>query len=194
MKLAQAEQIAAELLDALAPACERVEVAGSVRRRVPAPKDIEIVFVPRLVRKRVDLFTYADVPATDEAIAGLVARGVLVWDDETPRNGPKYKRLVHTAGGAVVELFAATPENWGLILALRTGPGEFNRLLVTRRCYGGAMPDGMRMQGGYLWQGLERLESPDEETFFAQMGIPCWPPQERSAERLKAWLRQETGG
>ena len=65
---------------------------------------------------------------------------------------------------------------------------EFNHLLVTKRRRGGAMPAGMRMQDGYLWRNLERLESHTEEEFFAQIGVPCWSPEERTVGRLQAWL------
>lgn len=192
MNLAQADQIVAELLDALRPACEREYIvsAGSVRRRKLEPKDVEIVFVPRLVQRRVDLFTYGDVPATDEVIANLVSQNVLAWDEEVRRNGQKYKRLIHVASGVTVDLFAATLERWGFVLALRTGPDKFNRLLVTKRRYGGAMPAGMRMQDGHLWRDLERLESHTEEEFFAQIGVPCWSPEQRSVEQLRMWLEE----
>ena len=191
MKLLQVQEIAREIIQALDPAhtCRCIMVAGSVRREKPEVKDVEICYVPRYTLRVVDLFgATVKVSATDDAIDGLVARGVLGWDAEVKRNGPKHKRLVHIASGVVIELFAATPENWGLILALRTGPAEFNHKLVTQRRNGGAMPTGMRMQGGYLWRGLEQLESLDEETFFEQVGIPCWLPQERTVQRLRAWL------
>jgi len=191
MDLACARQIADQLIEALAPACEWIGVAGSIRRRKPNPKDVEIVYVPRMEARQVDLFGAVEqVPLTDRAVARLVEAGNLAWDEKVKRRGPRYKRLVHVETGAVVELFAARPDNLGLILALRTGPGEFNHLLVTARRYGGAMPAGMRMQGGYLWRDGERLETPTEEGFFAALGLPCWPPEERTADRLREWLRR----
>ena len=191
MDLSYAQQVADELIGLLAPACEWIGAAGSIRRRKPDPKDVEIVYVPKVEARQVDLFgTTEEVPLTDRAIARLVEAGVLAWDEEVKRRGPRYKRLVHVETGAVVELFAARPDNLGLILALRTGPGDFNRLLVTARRYGGAMPAGMRMQGGYLWRDGERLETPTEEGFFAALGLPCWPPEARTAARLREWLRR----
>ena len=193
MKLAQADRIADEVMEALGGFCERIAVAGSIRRRKPIVKDVEIVYIPRLIDRQVDLFTWASVPMTDEVIADLVHQKILTWDAEVKRRGPKYKRLVHVQTGVVVELFTAQPDNWGLILALRTGPADFNVLLVSKPWHGGAMPLDMGMKGGYLWREGRRLETPDEATFFDELGIPLWPPHERTAGRLRAWLYEVEG-
>ena len=47
MKLAQAENLARRVVETMAPYCERVEIAGSIRRGKAEPKDIEIVAIPR---------------------------------------------------------------------------------------------------------------------------------------------------
>ena len=85
-------------------------------------------------------------------------------------------------------MFRAERANWGLILALRTGPGDFNKVLVTRSWDGGAMVADMKMEGGYLWRRGMRLETATEEAFFAAMGLPCWEPGERTVGRLKEFL------
>ena len=68
MKWQQAWEIGMEVVEAMSPACDRIMIAGSVRRPKPEPKDIEIVYIPRMSNKRVDLFTYEDVPATEAMI------------------------------------------------------------------------------------------------------------------------------
>ena len=35
--------------------------------------------------------------------------------------------------------------------AIRTGPGDFNRVLVTNRWYGGACPENRKVAGGRVW-------------------------------------------
>ena len=47
MDIAQAFNLAEELRIGLAPLCERIEVAGSIRRRRPQVKDIELVAIPK---------------------------------------------------------------------------------------------------------------------------------------------------
>lgn len=187
MELKKARQVAWGIIEELTPYCERVIVGGSIRREKAQVKDIEIVLIPRMVTEQVDLFGGTrEFSALDGIIYRLVNRMVLRWDDAVKRRGEKYKRLIHNASGMVVELFAAQPENWGLILTLRTGPGEFNKVLVNR--FGGAMPSDMEMRGGFLWRRGERLETPTERVFFEEVGVPFWVPEERTAERLREWL------
>lgn len=188
VNLLVASQVAGEVIRALWPACERVEVAGSVRRRKLEPKDIEIVFIPKMVERPVDMFNTARVPATDMVIERMVRRKLLAWDEVVKRNGPRYKRLIHVAHNVVIELFTAQADNWGLILALRTGSSDFNKLMVSHPWQGGAMPMDMMMQDGFLWCRGEKLTSRSEEEFFAQMGLPYWSPEVRTAETLSTYL------
>jgi len=200
MKLSMARTIGMEVVEAMAPGCDRVMIAGSVRRGKAEVKDIEIVYISRMVEEQVDLFNVAEMPATEGLIGDLVRNGFWHFDDQVKRNGPLHKRLVrpiYNSPGVgvprvVIELFRAVIENWGLILALRTGPADFNRLLVTRLT--GAMPADMQMRGGFLWRRGQRLETPTEEIFFEEIGVPCWAPEERSAARLARWLWERGRG
>ena len=185
-----AVQVALAVLRALKPACERVAIAGSIRRHKPLCKDVEIVFIPRYAMRQVDLFTEQPMAATDARIQELIDDRFWEFDQETKRNGPKHKRLIHLESGMVIELFRADPGNWGLQMVLRTGPAEWNHLLVTRRPFGGAMPFDVLMADGSLWRaGKHRtIATPTETAFFEVLGLPYVAPQERSAEWLKAYL------
>jgi len=189
MKREKALAAANDVMDRLAPAVDRIRVAGSVRRGLDEVKDVELVYVPRLVAAQRTLFEMGMVPATEAKIYELMQLGVLRLDQQVLRNGPKYKRVIHVASGVVVELFLATPDNWGLILALRTGPAEFMKVLVSHEWQGGVMPVGMKMQGGYLWRDGQRLSTPTEESFFQEMGLQMWQPEWRTAGRLREFAR-----
>lgn len=188
MEWKEARVVGDEVVEVLAGACERIEIAGSIRRGKARVKDVEIVLIPRLGRRQVGLWEYEEYALTDGVLEGMVAAGVLAWDEVVKRRGPKYKRLVHLESGMVVEVFGAVEENWGLILAIRTGPAEFNKRLVAKEWHGGAMPLEMRMDGGFLWLRGERVVTETEEGFFEALGVPCWEPGERSGERLRAFL------
>jgi len=188
MNLEDARQIGMEVVRALTPACDRIVIAGSVRRDKPTPKDIEIVYIASMTQARVNLFDTAPVPATDELIDDLVGHLFWFYDDHVKRNGPKYKRMIHTQSGAVIELFRAEPDNWGYILALRTGPGDFNALWARHPWSGGTLPVDIRLKDGFVWRDGKPVAVPDEATFFNEIGIPNWPPAERSAARLGQWL------
>jgi DNA polymerase/3'-5' exonuclease PolX len=46
MELKRAQEIASQVITKLAPYCERIEVAGSIRRRRPFVHDIDVVVIP----------------------------------------------------------------------------------------------------------------------------------------------------
>ena len=49
MKLAEAQKLTEEILDILRPLCERVEIAGSIRRKKAEVHDVDIVLIPKPV-------------------------------------------------------------------------------------------------------------------------------------------------
>lgn len=210
--LADARRAAERIVALLEPACERIEIAGSIRRQVAIVGDIEIVCQPKLgdgsspnvsaVDDRVEQL----VPLSGNLFGGLSGGDKspdsgLRFNTENPANGSRYKRLIWTGGpGGVprmkVDLFCVLPPaSWGSLLAIRTGPGDFSRGLVTKRRHGGAMPDGLRQGDGALWdhEHCEKIETPEEADFFAALGLPCWPPEERTAERLEEFLEANAG-
>jgi len=196
MLLSDAVDVAVEVMELLAPACEDVVTAGSVRRNVDNVKDIEIVYRPRMVPES-DVDDYmpmaylfdarpeVKVPATYRRIRELIDDGFWTWDEEVVRKGPRYQRLIHGDSGVVVELFRADEVNWGYILLLRTGPADFNRLIVTKQWDrgqwgGGFLPVDVRCEGGYVKKRGLVVPVPDEHTFFRIWGLPFIEPEDRS--------------
>lgn len=181
--------VANRLVALLAPYCEQIEIAGSIRRRKLEVKDIEIVARPRVVSG--NLFGDPDTPATNEAIADLIQRGIWQYDPHVKRDGPKYKRFVFAGEfwprGVAVDLFLVDERNWGSQLAIRTGCFEFSKWFVTSREKGGGMPRRMKHEGGYLTFDGQVLPCPTEAGFFAGIDVPWYEPEERTpelAERL----------
>lgn len=196
MKLQPAQDIADEIIQALRPECAETQVAGSIRRLMPDVKDVEIVYISHTSSQQMDLFgthfqTYFHA---NHAIAKLIGNGTLVKDTTVKRWGTKYKRAIHCASGIVVEMFRAQSDNWGYILALRTGPAAFNKLLVTRRSQGSALPPDIKLQGGYVWHiGRSNIQTqiptPTERGFFVLLDLPFIPPQERTVKRLRRCIQ-----
>jgi DNA polymerase/3'-5' exonuclease PolX len=214
--LTDARRFAEEICKILEPACERIEIAGSIRRMSATVGDIEIVCQPKLT---------IDGPESLSAIDTLIDQLVpgdqkgtlnfeqgpdsgLRWNSKRKANGSRYKRLIWVGRSDPVEripvdLFCVLPPaSWGAQLAIRTGPWEFSKGIVTKRSQGGAMPEHLEQRHGTLWNysgvvvsGEDRwkaqplnLRCPDEETYFAALGLPCWPPEERTAQRLEEYL------
>jgi DNA polymerase/3'-5' exonuclease PolX len=189
MHLEEARAIGDEVAGLLRPACHRVVVAGSVRRLKRDPHDVEIVAQPLLEKRNVDMFRYEVVPVTDAVFADLQERRLLLLDQRVKRNGPRYKRFLYRDTEIPVEVFLVHDVGqWGPLLAIRTGPAEFGHKLVTARVQGGAMPDGMRMAGGWPERDEMRVYAENERAFFDAIGVPLWSPEDRTLSRLVSFL------
>ena len=193
--LNEAEEAAGRIVDLLAPACERIMVVGSIRRRQPFPSEVEIVCIPKMVKAVGVLIDDGEMESALEWKLWKLFRGD--WGDDrcplrlntkAPANGDRYKRLVWHE--MKVNLFIVSyPASWGALLAIRTGPADFSRLLATSRDKGGAMPAGLRQHDGSLHDDtFGRIDTPEEADFFRQIGVPCWPPEERTEKRLVDFL------
>lgn len=174
-------KVAAELCAALKPVCERIIVAGSLRRRKPTVGDVELLYIGKTEVRQdpTDMFASITIDLADEAIAALEKSGGL----ERRKNvngsemyGPKNKLMRHRASGLPVDLFAATTENWWNYLVCRTGPADSN----TRICIAA-------QQRGWKWNPYGAGFSRDGETrameseaeVFAFVGLPYAQPEER---------------
>lgn len=176
--------LAAELVAELSPACERIEIAGSIRRGKSNPKDIEIVCIPRISGfQEYDMFgMQVESPEHSElvkAVNVITSKGDWEFDPEVKRNGIKYKRLRHIDTRICCDLFITSPECWGVIFSIRTGPGDYSRELVTR-----ARRMGMVVEGGNLYRThrdnrRELIPTPEEEDFFKALGLEWIEPGNR---------------
>ncbi|MBE3063729.1 MAG: hypothetical protein IMZ69_01765, partial [Spirochaetes bacterium] len=123
--------VASELVERLRPACERIKIAGSLRREKPDVGDIEILYVSKSgwIPDPDDFFKQIDLVLADDRIrylesAGILSRRYNALGRET--FGPLNKLMVHCASGIPVDLFCASDENWINYLVCRTGPADLN--------------------------------------------------------------------
>lgn len=136
---AQALAVAQHVVAAIEYACERVEVAGSLRRGRATVHDVEIVAQPRLAR---DLFGHVDERAPcelDQVLARLEREGRIARRETAAgqRWGPKWKAAIAVRTGVPIDLFCVRPPaQWGAILAIRTGPASFYGAEDCSRCGG----------------------------------------------------------
>jgi DNA polymerase/3'-5' exonuclease PolX len=165
--LRHAARLAEDLAFALSPACERIAVAGSVRRASPDVADIEIVAAPRFA------------PSPD--LFGGGAPRNLLWEAldakgaSYERAGDKYRRFVWR--GTPVDLFTCRPGNFGWILVMRTGSAAFSRHMAVRlNAAGYTSSEGWVARTG----APGPIETPEEADVFALAGEPFIPPVARS--------------
>lgn len=194
MKLQPATLIAASIIQHLQPECIQIQEAGSIRRLMPQVKDVEIVYISKTTTLPTDLFntTTQTYFHTDQVLLALINRGILCKDTKVKRWGPKHKRAIYcaTSTSIIIELFRAEPDNYGYILALRTGSEDFNKVLVTKRAKGGALPSHLTLRDGYVWHDQAIIPIPTETVFFRLLQLPFIPPQERTVKRLRRCIKE----
>ena len=184
MKYEIAYHLARDLANDLAPACERIEIAGGLRRRKPDVHDLDLVVIPKII-PMMDLFgnAQAGYNPLDDYLADLVEMGKLA---PGAKNGPRYKQYKVLPSQIALDINIVLPPNqWGVMKAIITGPAHYSHWLVTRQERGGALPNHLRVKDGAIRPLYDDLviETPTEESFFEVLGIPMPDP----VDRVPAW-------
>jgi len=177
MNLYDAESIAVRFAAHIADACESVRIAGSIRRRKPTVSDAEIVCIPKLAPADA-LFDNGEQRSLLEPRLKAIVGDKFKYDQQTRRNGPRYKRFV--MNGLPIDLFIVMPPaSPGLMLLIRTGPEDFSREMASTVDQGGKMPRGFKVAGGQLWKNGEPIPTPTERSYFEAIGVPYIEPEHR---------------
>lgn len=178
MNLSEAKQTANFVKEVLEPHCDQIEIAGSIRRESSMPNDIEIVCIPKIITAGPDLFG-EPIAQRDPGFAKVVNKWKHIKGDAGA--GLYMQRAIIEEGESEIKLdiFTARPENWGVILAIRTGPEAFSHYCLASR----AQRFGMRIQGGMLTQDGETIPCPTEKYLLGYLGMPWIPPHERGLKR-----------
>lgn len=172
--------VAAELGDILTPFCERLEIAGSLRRGKPTVGDIELLFIPKSESRADGLFDTTQVNLADEVINRLLSSGVLAKRPNVNGSfawGEKNKLAIHGPSGIPVDLFATTADNWWLSLVIRTGSKETNLKLTT-----GAARQGRKLNAygaGVTMRNGTVTKATSERDVFHLCGCPYLEPKSR---------------
>lgn len=177
MILKKAEEIAGYWTRRLRPYCDRISVAGSIRRGVKEVKDIEIVCIPSTT-----LISQSDLFQNQEKKQVRVSGFIDVLKDEheavikkgDPYTG-KYIQLYIPAHQINIDIFTAVPENWGYILGIRTGSAEFSHKLASAW-----VANGYNGKDGFLHRDDVQVSVPDEVTLFKIAGMSYVQPWNRN--------------
>ena len=182
-----AYRVADELRERLWPACERLEVAGSLRRNREAVGDLELVAIPRVVEEAGDDVwgTPNRVSLLGRKVTELIEEGVLDLDPTDPKAGERYMKLQYRATGLQVDLFVVPAETFGLIWLIRTGPASYSQWLVTH-----ARRAGFHVARGALHAGgsghpvpgqctCPIIPTPAERDVFRLLGLRYEAPEQR---------------
>jgi len=157
MELEVAQKIATEVIERLSPYCQKIETAGSIRRRKAIVHDIDLVLIP------------SDAWNLEGEVLALAS-------PFQPRmGGEKLKRFDYK--GAQIDLYYATVQTWATLLLIRTGSKENNIFLCSRAKDMGwhlaASGDGLFNEKG------ERIAGDSEISIYNALGLPFQRPEER---------------
>jgi DNA polymerase/3'-5' exonuclease PolX len=153
-----AERIANDIKTWLAPHCQRIEIAGSIRRRKPFVHDIDIVAWPS---------NQGQFITACQSVPGgrLTTKG----------------QLQIILPMVTIDLYIADERTWATLLLIRTGSKESNIELCRR-----AQTKGLKLHadGSGLFKkdayGVEqRIAEESEEEIFHALNLPYKRPEER---------------
>ena len=173
MELAVANRIATKIVHELLPFCQRIEIAGSIRRRRPFANDIDLVVLPK--------------PTYAQALRERCKRNAIRVQSDGEMNlivtlpyapaGPDGLQLdIFIASQPVGDLFHTSSTNFGTLLVCRTGSAKHNVKLCGR-----AHQLGLRWnpyQGVYDGHGVCLARATEEEVFQA-LRLDFIPPENR---------------
>ena len=170
---------------------DRWEFAGSIRRKKPDIGDIEHVVIPRRDEREsgdlygsMELFNTLRARAEDLISTRRLAlhNYSMVDDVERHRFGERYFGVDY--GGRLHEVYMCEPDNWGMIMAIRTGSADFCQLLMRRLRANGYQSIGGRLFINGLIGQLELRAAPHEDTVLHAAGLKYedWPPEKREVE------------
>lgn len=155
MELERAQRIASQVISRLSPYCQRIEVAGSVRRKKVTVKDIDLVAILSDPWN----FLYEVRPM------GIIDK--------------KGDKLIYFTipGGASINIYFATPETWATLFLIKTGSKESNIRLATlakkRGWHLAASGDGLFNENG------QRIAGDTEESIYGALDLPYQRPEKR---------------
>lgn len=168
--LAQAEKVSKQLFQLLNSSCERIVVAGSIRRRRSEVSDIELLAIPKFD---------GGVDQLDRELGALIMQGVLGMRLNKRGSrvyGPKNKLMVHKPSAIGVDIFSTTEECWAVSLVVRTGGKKTNVRIATAALQRGyqfhAYGSGFSTPHGELFCRSER-------EVFEAVGLPYLEPWAR---------------
>lgn len=188
MNYPEAFKLASVMVEDMRPFCERIEIAGSIRRQKQSDiKDVEIVAIPKWTAvasglfaedstKENELFKWAQ---TQTAVEWIKPGTSIIAKWQVKPDGKYWRGMFFN--GVKLDLFLTTPDQFGLIFLIRTGPADFSHKMVTLKSQGGWLKDelGIRIQGGNIKKGDEIIPTPEEKDVFKAMRYKFVEPENR---------------
>jgi len=170
LDLKEAERLAVQVKAAVENQCDRIEVAGSIRRQKSKVHDIDFVVVTK---------NDAEWQKINEKLKHLKAKPNCSGNNVIKAFLPCQNGLFQ------VDFYRAKPQTFGIHLLVRTGSADHNVWLA-----GYAISKGMRIKYS---EGLIKdnsvIAGETEKGVFEALGLPCPLPSEREiVESKPMWM------
>jgi len=156
----EARSTAEQIKTAVAPYCDKIEIAGSIRRRKTIVHDIDFVIVTK---------ADAEWQKITEELKHMKAK-------PNCQGSAVIKALLPTQNGLFkVDFYRAQPSTFGIHLLIRTGSAEHNMWLA-----GYSISKGMRLKysEGLIKEG-SAIAGETEQGVFEALGLPYPLPSQR---------------
>lgn len=183
-----AQEIAEDLVGVLAPHCERIHIAGSIRRKKPFVKDIEIVCQPKK-----DVFTNL---FGEEINTGTNApfKKVVAQLGEVIKGNPDGRYMqIKLPQGIKLDLFMPDPDDYFRQFAMRTGSADYSAAVIAKRWVdlgwvgtseGLRRKEDCQKSGDSPWKIINKTGKrppvwKSEEEFFGWLNLEWIEPEKR---------------
>ena len=187
MKLTEATAYAEKIADWLAPHCERIEIAGSVRRRRPNPNDVDLVVIPKhrtvkdmlgaVIEDTLPIIAHLNEYVASQPGVGYRMPGDIrnpVSQEPLPGSGSRENILIKLKS-CDLDIFFATEETVGSVLLCRTGSRDHNVFLAER-----ARKLGFRWRTQLgIFREEEAIASKTETEIFSALKLDWLEPEKR---------------
>lgn len=189
--LLSAQKIANRVVELLSPGCDKIHIAGSIRRQSPQVKDIEIVCQPvkELTDIGMELFKKYEISNVFKQAIDKIGLKI-----EKGNVDGRYMKII-LIGGMHLDLFMPSPADYFRQLVIRTGSADYvhhviasswkqkgwcgttDGLRLMKECVGKETADGKT-----IWRctSLNPTLPPvwqSEEEFFKWLSLPFTPPE-----------------
>lgn len=168
LELEKAVRVGSRIKDILEPICKKIRIAGSIRRKKPFVKDIELVCEPK--------------GSTRSKLNRIIENLAQKKKIKILKNGERYKQFIlldkNQKELIKVDLFIVLPPaQWGVILLIRTGSAEFSKRFVSE------IKPKFRVKDGHL----EELCHIKDELGERDVYLPVKTLTERSVFKTVHW-------
>ncbi len=182
---------AVDFVKEITPYCSKISIAGSIRREQLMVKDIEIVCIAKMgiveYKEPSPLGKFiGQAFTTKEKQENLLFNHLNMLEKKQTikftKNGPKMKSFSYyfNALEIQIDLFTATPDNWGVIYMIRTGSKKYNIAFMNAINKKGEY----KIDEGWLWSKhtKQKINCRTEERLFEVVNIPWKDPWEREGK------------